>query len=115
MDIELKETFDFQFKLIVIGDTSVGKSSIINRFLRERFTEASKHTVGVEFGLKYLKVNDKVVKLQIWDTAGQERFKSVVRSYYRGSIGVLIVYDITRSDAQARVDEWLTEVRQFAS
>ncbi len=70
MDIELKETYDYQFKLIIIGDTSVGKSSILNRLLRDKYTEANKHTVGVEFGLKYIKVNDKVVKLQIWDTAG---------------------------------------------
>ena len=64
---------------------------------------STKHTVGVEFGMKYEKVNQKTIKVQIWDTAGQERFKSVTRSYFRGSIGVLIVYDITSTESFQRV------------
>ena len=101
---------DYLFKFIIIGDTGVGKSCILNQYLRGKckfkptaanssnyaVNPSTKHTVGVEFGMKYEKVNNKTIKVQIWDTAGQERFKSVTRSYFRGSIGVLIVYDITR-------------------
>ena len=75
---------------------------------------STKHTVGVEFGMKYEKVNQKTIKVQIWDTAGQERFKSVTRSYFRGSIGVLIVYDITSTESFQRVQNWLAEVKQYA-
>jgi small GTP-binding protein len=106
MEVDLKDKFDLIFKLIIIGDTSVGKSSILNQYLRSKckspfsliltVNQSSKHTVGVEFGMKFIQVNNKVIKVQIWDTAGQERYKSVTRSYFRGSIGVVIVYDITR-------------------
>ena len=75
---------------------------------------STKHTVGVEFGMKYEKVNNKTIKVQIWDTAGQERFKSVTRSYFRGSIGVLICYDITNAESFQRVQTWLSEVKQYA-
>ena len=110
--LDLREKFDFQFKLIIVGDTGVGKSCLLDRYLKDTHTPSSKQTVGVEFGLKYLPVGGKTVKLQIWDTAGQERFKSVTRSYYRGSLGVIIVYDITRMESGGeRVKQWLTEVR----
>ena len=99
MEIELKEKYDVLLKLIIIGDSSVGKSCILNNYLRHAFNGNSKHTVGVEFGQKYLKINGTTVKLQIWDTAGQERYKSVTRSYFRGSIGVIICYDITSLDS----------------
>ena len=95
MELDNKEKVDYLFKFIIIGDTGVGKSCILNQYLRGKFNPSTKHTVGVEFGMKYEKVNNKTIKVQIWDTAGQERFKSVTRSYFRGSIGVLIVYDIT--------------------
>ncbi len=95
MEIELKEKFDICMKLIIIGDSSVGKSCILNNYLKNSFNANSKHTVGVEFGSKYLKINDKTIKLQIWDTAGKERYKSVTRSYFRGSIGVIICFDIS--------------------
>ena len=97
-DIELREKFDYQFKLILVGDSGAGKSCILNRYLSGGFTPSTKHTIGVEFGMKYIKVGDKTVKLQVWDTAGQERFRSVTRSYYRGSLGVLLVYDLTTAN-----------------
>ena len=108
---ELAQKFDYQFKLIIVGDTGVGKSCILNRYLRGTHQPNEKQTVGVEFGLKYLPVRDKTVKMQIWDTAGQERFKSVTRSYYRGSIGVIIVYDITKAESTDRIKTWLQEVK----
>lgn len=105
---------DYLFKFIIIGDTGVGKSCLLNRYLRDKYNPTTKHTVGVEFGMKYEKVANKTIKLQIWDTAGQERFKSVTRSYFRGSIGVLVVYDVTRPESFERVRTWLAEVKQFA-
>ena len=114
MELENKEKVDYLFKFIIIGDTGVGKSCLLNRYLRDKYNPSTKHTVGVEFGMKYEKVNNKTIKLQIWDTAGQERFKSVTRSYFRGSIGVLICYDITRPESFDRVRTWLQEVKQFA-
>ena len=111
MEIELKEKYDLLLKLIVIGDSSVGKSCIINQYLKNSFNRDQKHTVGVEFGQKYLKEGDKTVKLQIWDTAGQERYRSVTRSYFRGSIGVILCYDITNMDSFSHLQEWLNEAR----
>ncbi len=107
MEIELKEKADFLLKLIIVGDSGVGKSCLLERYLRDKYNDSTKHTVGVEFGMHYLQINAKTVKLQIWDTAGQERFKSVTRSYYRGSIGVVLVYDITRPESLDRVKFWL--------
>ena len=111
MEIELKEKYDVLLKLIIIGDSSVGKSCILNNYLRHAFNGNSKHTVGVEFGQKYVKMHGKTVKLQIWDTAGQERYKSVTRSYFRGSIGVIICYDITSSDSFEHLRAWLNDAK----
>lgn len=110
-----KEKFDFMFKLIIIGDTGVGKSCLLNRYLTQKYEPQTKHTIGVEFGMKYERTPaGKVIKLQIWDTAGQERFKSVTRSYFRGSIGAVICYDVTRKESFERVRVWLQDVRQHA-
>jgi small GTP-binding protein len=108
----VKDRYDMLFKYIIIGDTSVGKSCVLHHYLRNKCKDEdkdhmllivnanSKHTVGVEFGQRFLTVNSggqtKTLKLQIWDTAGQERYRAVTRSYFRGSLGVIIVYDITR-------------------
>ncbi|CDW87998.1 ras-related protein rab-4b-like [Stylonychia lemnae] len=114
MEFEMKEKYDLLFKYIIIGDTSVGKSCILHQYLRNKFDSNSKHTIGVEFGIKYLKINDQIIKIQIWDTAGQERYKSITRGYFRGSLGVIIVYDITSLDSYQHVQQWLNEARQFS-
>eukprot|EP00347_Sterkiella_histriomuscorum_P022545 403338085 len=113
-EIELKEKYDLLFKYIIIGDTSVGKSCILHQYLRNKFNSNSKHTIGVEFGMKYLRVNDQIIKIQIWDTAGQERYKSVTRGYFRGSLGVIIVYDVTNLESYQHVQSWLNEARQYS-
>ena len=87
---------DLLFKFIIIGDSGTGKSCLLRYFLEKKFKKQMAHTVGVEFGSKIITVAKKKVKLQIWDTAGQERFRSVTRSYYRGGLGCLLVYDVTR-------------------
>eukprot|EP00771_Trimastix_marina_P001525 gnl/Trimastix_PCT/2604.p1 GENE.gnl/Trimastix_PCT/2604~~gnl/Trimastix_PCT/2604.p1 ORF type:complete len:202 (-),score=19.28 gnl/Trimastix_PCT/2604:102-707(-) len=106
---------DLVLKYIIIGDSGCGKSCILNQFLEGRFTADSAHTVGVEFGTRNCIVHGKSVKLQIWDTAGQDRFRSVTRSYYRGSVGALLVYDTTRRQTFNHVTTWLADAREHLS
>lgn len=101
-------------KLIVVGDSGTGKSSLLHRFVEDTFSEDQTQTIGVEFGAKVVQLLGKKIKLQIWDTAGQERYKSVTRSYYRGAVGCLIVYDITNRSSYEHISAWLNDVRQLA-
>lgn len=101
-------------KLIVVGDSGTGKSSLLHRFVGDTFLEDQAQTIGVEFGAKIVDLGERKIKLQIWDTAGQERYKSVTRSYYRGAMGCLIVYDITKRSSFENVEQWLDDVRQLA-
>jgi len=107
--------FDYLVKFIIIGDSATGKTCLLRQFLEGKFPRTSTHTVGVEFGCKQLAVGASRLKVQIWDTAGQERFRSVTRSYYRGTAAALVVYDVTRSETFAHVKEWITEARSLAS
>lgn len=108
------EKYHQLMKLIVIGDSGTGKSCLLHRFVEDTFSEDQQQTIGVEFGAKVVDLLGRRVKLQIWDTAGQERYKSVTRSYYRGAIGCLIVYDITNRASYEHVPQWLNDVRQLA-
>lgn len=101
-------------KLIVVGDSGTGKSSLLHRFVEDTFYEDQTQTIGVEFGSKIVEIGGRMVKLQIWDTAGQERYKSVTRSYYRGAMGCLIVYDVTKRSSYESISRWLVDVRQLA-
>eukprot|EP00758_Cryptobia_borreli_P002590 Tbor_TRINITY_DN3143_c0_g1::TRINITY_DN3143_c0_g1_i1::g.14779::m.14779/K07880/RAB4B; Ras-related protein Rab-4B len=101
-------------KLIIVGDSGTGKSCLLHRFVEDTFTEDQTQTIGVEFGAKLVNILGKKVKLQIWDTAGQERYKSVTRSYYRGALGALIVYDVTSKATFDHIPQWLNDVRQLA-
>ena len=110
-----KEEFDFLFKVVLIGDTGVGKSNLLSRFTRDEFSYDSKTTIGVEFATKNIPVDgNKVVKAQIWDTAGQERYRAITSAYYRGAVGALLVYDISRSSTFENVERWLKELRDHA-
>lgn len=111
----MTERYDFLFKFIVIGDTAVGKSCLLHRFIDNKFKKESTHTIGVEFGSKIVEVGGRNVKLQIWDTAGQERFRSVTRSYYRGAAGAILVYDITSRETYNHVASWLSDARSLAN
>ena len=106
-----KESYDFLFKMVLIGDSSVGKTNILSKYLKGTFDESSKATVGVEFGTKNIKINDKKIKIQIWDTAGQERYRSITSAYYRGAKGAFIVYDITRQDTFDNIDKWVKDLK----
>jgi len=109
-----QDNYDCLFKFIIIGDTGTGKSCLLRYFLEKKFKKSSSHTIGVEFGSKTINVSGKDVKLQIWDTAGQERFRSVTRSYYRGAVGCLLVYDITSRDTYNHLVSWLADARTLA-
>ena len=102
---------DYLLKIVLIGDSGVGKTSILSRFARDQFNPDSKTTIGVEFATKTLHVDGKVVKAQIWDTAGQERYRAITSAYYRGALGALILYDITTSTSFNDLDRWLKELR----
>jgi Ras-related protein Rab-1A len=105
---------DYLYKLLLIGDSGVGKSSILNRFTENYFHENYISTIGVDFKISHMKINDKNIKLQIWDTAGQEKFKTIVSSYYRNSHGIIVVYDITNIDSFNNVKNWLDEIYKYS-
>ena len=105
--------FEYQFRVILIGDSTVGKSSLLRRFTDETFAEVSDPTVGVDFFAKLVKVSDDTtIKLQLWDTAGQERFRSITKSYYRNSVGVLVVYDICNRESFLHIPVWMSEAKR---
>ncbi|KAH9742943.1 ras-related protein RABA1a [Citrus sinensis] len=106
------EEYDYLFKLVLIGDSGVGKSNLLSRFTKNEFNLESKSTIGVEFATRSLRIDNKVVKAQIWDTAGQERYRAITSAYYRGAVGALLVYDVTRHATFQNVGRWLRELRE---
>ncbi|CAL6307895.1 unnamed protein product, partial [Bathycoccus prasinos] len=106
--------YDYLFKVVLIGDSGVGKSNILSRFTRNEFSLESKSTIGVEFATRSLEVEGKTVKAQIWDTAGQERYRAITSAYYRGAVGALLVYDITKTESFSDIEKWLKELRDHA-
>ncbi|XP_064975631.1 ras-related protein Rab11C-like [Musa acuminata AAA Group] len=106
--------YDYLFKIVLIGDSGVGKSNILSRFTRNEFCLDSKSTIGVEFATKTLQVEGKTIKAQIWDTAGQERYRAITSAYYRGAVGALLVYDITKKQTFDSIQRWLRELRDHA-
>ncbi|XP_049379977.1 ras-related protein RABA5a [Solanum stenotomum] len=108
---EEAQTEDYLFKIVLIGDSAVGKSNLLARFARDEFYPNSKSTIGVEFQTQKLDINGKEVKAQIWDTAGQERFRAVTSAYYRGAVGALLVYDISRRLTFENIGRWLNELQ----
>ena len=102
---------EYLFKIVIIGDSAVGKSNLLSRYARNEFNLHSKATIGVEFQTQVMDIDGKEVKAQIWDTAGQERFRAVTSAYYRGAVGALIVYDISRRSTFDSVGRWLDELK----
>lgn len=107
--------YDYLFKLVLIGDSGVGKSCLLLRFADDAFTESYISTIGVDFRFRTVKIDKKTVKLQIWDTAGQERFRTITSAYYRGADGIIMVYDVTSNDSFDHVNDWLKEVNRYAA
>ncbi|CAK9781996.1 GTPase of the Ypt/Rab family [Cutaneotrichosporon oleaginosum] len=106
--------YDYLFKVVLIGDSGVGKSNLLSRFTRNEFNLESKSTIGVEFATRSINVDGKTVKAQIWDTAGQERYRAITSAYYRGAVGALLVYDIAKHSTYENVTRWLKELRDHA-
>ena len=108
-------SFDHLFKILLVGDSGVGKSSILMRFTTDNFEDMSP-TIGVDFKLKMLELEGKRLKLTIWDTAGQERFRTLTSSYYRGAQGIIFAYDVTRKDTFKSLQElWMSEVDMYST
>jgi len=105
---------DYFFKILLIGDSGVGKSCLLLRFADDSWTDSHISTIGVDFKIKTLNVAGKVIKLQIWDTAGQERFRTITSSYYRGAQGIILVFDCTDNESFNNVKQWLGEIERYA-
>ncbi|KAH9316640.1 hypothetical protein KI387_025267 [Taxus chinensis] len=114
MAFRSEDDYDYLFKGVLIGDSGVGKSNLLSRFTRNEFSLDSKSTIGVEFATRSIQVDDKLIKAQIWDTAGQERYRAITSAYYRGAVGALLVYDVTRHVTFENVERWLKELREHS-
>ncbi|KAH9324525.1 hypothetical protein KI387_004703 [Taxus chinensis] len=111
---KVDDDYDYLFKVVLIGDSGVGKSNLLSRFSRNEFSLDSKSTIGVEFATRTIQIDGKTIKAQIWDTAGQERYRAITSAYYRGALGALLVYDITKNSSFDNVRRWLRELRDHA-
>ena len=107
--------YEYLFKILLIGNSNVGKSSLFLRFVDEIWKENFVPTIGVDFKIKSIKIDNKTIKLQIWDTAGQERFKSILSSYYKGANGILLLYDITNVNSFKSLSNWLIDIEKNSS
>ncbi|XP_022770167.1 GTP-binding protein YPTM2-like [Durio zibethinus] len=107
--------YDYLFKLLLIGDSGVGKSCLLLRFADDSYIESYISTIGVDFKIRTVEQDGKTIKLQIWDTAGQERFRTITSSYYRGAHGIIIVYDVTDQESFNNIKQWLNEIDRYAS
>jgi Ras-related protein Rab-2A len=112
-DIEAKH--DYMFRYIIVGDSNVGKSCLLLQFTDNKFRQNHEATIGVEFGGKTIKLQEKIIKIQIWDTAGQEVYQAITRGYYKGATGAFVVYDITKKETFEHVERWLEDVKTNAS
>ena len=108
---DLDDTYDVIYKIVLVGDSGVGKTNIMLRYLNKEFNINTKATVGVEFGSKNIIIDKKVIKGQIWDTAGQERYRAITSAYYKGAHGAFVVYDITLKESFEAVDKWINDLR----
>lgn len=108
------QNFDYMFKLLIIGNSSVGKTSFLFRYADDSFTSAFVSTVGIDFKVKTVFRQDKRVKLQIWDTAGQERYRTITTAYYRGAMGFILMYDVSNEDSFNQVNDWSTQIKTYS-
>jgi Ras-related protein Rab-11A len=108
------DSYEMMVKVVLVGDSGVGKTNIMSKYLKNEFREDSKATVGVEFGSKQFNIQGHQIKAQIWDTAGQERYKAITSAYYKGAKGAFVVYDITRKNTFDSVNRWVSDISAAA-
>jgi Ras-related protein Rab-11A len=110
----MTESSEMIFKILIIGDSTTGKTNILSKYLHNKFDKASKATIGVELSRKIYTIKNVKVEAQIWDTAGQERYRSITKAYYKGALGALIVYDITKKETFDNIENWIADLRNSA-
>ncbi|XP_063146684.1 ras-related protein Rab-8A [Candoia aspera] len=111
----MAKTYDYLFKLLLIGDSGVGKTCALFRFSEDAFNATFISTIGIDFKIRTIELDGKKIKLQIWDTAGQERFRTITTAYYRGAMGIMLVYDITNEKSFENIQNWVRNIEEHAS
>ncbi|PAV60041.1 hypothetical protein WR25_18068 [Diploscapter pachys] len=111
----MAKTYDYLFKLLLIGDSGVGKTCVLFRFSDDSFNNSFISTIGIDFKIRTIELDGKKIKLQIWDTAGQERFRTITTAYYRGAMGIMLVYDITNEKSFDNIKNWIRNIEEHAS
>ncbi|RVE71800.1 hypothetical protein OJAV_G00055670 [Oryzias javanicus] len=111
----MAKTYDYLFKLLLIGDSGVGKTCLLFRFSEDSFNTTFISTIGIDFKIRTIELDGKRVKLQIWDTAGQERFRTITTAYYRGAMGIMLVYDICNEKSFDNIKNWIRNIEEHAS
>ncbi|KAJ7329103.1 hypothetical protein JRQ81_015277 [Phrynocephalus forsythii] len=112
---EMDEAFDYLFKIILIGDSNVGKTCVVQRFKSGHYSAKQQNTIGVDFTVRSLEIDGKTVKIQVWDTAGQERFRTITQSYYRSAHGAILAYDMTRRSTFESIPHWIHEIEKYGA
>ncbi len=110
-----KPSYDYLMKLIIIGDSGVGKTCFLMRFADDTFTTSHISTIGIDFKIKPITIDGKTIKLQIWDTAGQDRFRTITQTYYKGAMGVILAYDCTDENSFNNVRNWVKQLEAHAT
>ncbi|CAD5111737.1 DgyrCDS1022 [Dimorphilus gyrociliatus] len=111
----MSRSYDYLFKLLLIGDSGVGKTCVLFRFSEDAFNATFISTIGIDFKIRTIEIDAKKIKLQIWDTAGQERFRTITTAYYRGAMGIMLVYDITNERSFQNINNWIKNIAEHAS
>nr|XP_019566688.1 PREDICTED: LOW QUALITY PROTEIN: ras-related protein Rab-25 [Rhinolophus sinicus] len=109
-----EEDYNFVFKVVLIGESGVGKTNLLSRFTRNEFSHDSRTTIGVEFSTRTVMLGTAAIKAQIWDTAGLERYRAITSAYYRGAVGALLVFDLTKHQTYTVLERWLKELYDHA-
>lgn len=109
------KSYDYLFKLLLIGDSGVGKTSILFKFSEDTFSPAFISTIGIDFKIRTITVDGKKIKLQVWDTAGQERFRTITTAYYRGAMGIMLVYDVSNMKSFENISNWIRNIEMHAT
>ncbi|XP_022238981.1 ras-related protein Rab-8B-like [Limulus polyphemus] len=109
----MAKTYDYLFKLLLIGDSGVGKTCILFRFSEDAFNATFISTIGIDFKIRTVELDGKKIKLQIWDTAGQERFRTITTAYYRGAMGIMLVYDVTNDKSFENIKNWIRNIEEL--